>query len=125
MIIARSRSPISISGSMSDWPSSRLLNSSKTRRLCRAGEIDRDQVDAPLLQRSAPVGLRMEIVVDQRKAHLGVAENVIHVGGTEHGVDRYPDEARAVDAEQRFDELTELLQIVEIFSPGFRPRATR
>ena len=70
-----------------------------------AGKIDRDQVDAALLQRGAAIRLRMQIVVDQRKAHFGMVEDVIHVGGPEHGVDGHPDEAGAMNAEQRFDEL--------------------
>ena len=55
-----------------------------------AGEIDRDQIDAALLQRRAPIGLRMQIVVDQRKTHFGMIEDIVHVGWAEHGVDRAP-----------------------------------
>ena len=77
----------------------------QSRRGDLAGEIDRDHLHAALFQRGATVGLRVQTVVDQRKAHLGVIEDVIHVGGAEHGVDGHPDQAGAVDAEQRFDEL--------------------
>ena len=70
-----------------------------------AGEIDRDEVDAARLQRRAPVGLRMEIIVDQRETDLSMAEDVVHVGWSEHRVDRHPYEARTMDAEQGFDEL--------------------
>ena len=104
MIMARSRSPISISGSISERPFIRSLKFSRPARGGRAGEIDRDQVDTALLQRCAPVWLRIKIVVDDRKIHLGMVKDVVHVGGAEHGVDGHPDEAGAVDAEQRFDE---------------------
>ncbi len=70
----------------------------------RASKIDRDEIDAELLQRRAPVGLRVQIVVDEGKTHFGMIEDKIHVGGAEHGVDRHPDQAGAVNAEQRFDE---------------------
>ena len=69
-----------------------------------AGEIDGNQLDAALLQRRAAIGLRMEIVVDQGEPYFGMIEDVIHIGGTEHGVDRHPDQAGAMNAEQRFDE---------------------
>ena len=105
MIIARSRSSMSISGSTSDWPLSRSLKFSRPAAAAVPVEIDRDQIDAALFQRGAPIGLRMQIVVDQRETHFGMIEDVIHVGRAEHGIDRHPDQAGAMNAEQRFDEL--------------------
>ena len=70
-----------------------------------AGKIHRDQSDAALLQRGAAIRLRVQIVVDQRETHFGMIEDVIHVGGPEHGVDGHPDQPGAMNAEQRFDEL--------------------
>ena len=81
----------------------------KARRCGRAGQIDRHQIDAPLLQRHAPIGLRIEIVVDQRKTHFRMIQDIIHIRRPEHGVDRHPDQAGAVDAEQRFDELDRIV----------------
>jgi len=46
----------------------------------------------------------MQIVVDQREPHFGMRKDIVHVRRTEHGVDRHPDQAGAVDAEQCFDE---------------------
>ena len=109
MIIARSRSSMSISGSISERPFSRSLKFSRPARGGRAGQIDRDQVDAALLQRRAPVRLAVEIVVDQRETHLGMIEDVVHVGRPEHGVDGHPDQAGAMNAEQRFDEFDRIV----------------
>ena len=47
-----------------------------------AGQVDGNQVDAALLERGAAIRLGMQIVVDQREAHLGVIEDVIHVIGS-------------------------------------------
>ena len=105
MIIARSRSPISISGSTSDWPFDEIVEVLQSCLGDLAGKIDRDHLHAALFQRVAAIGLRMHDVVDQRKAHLGMIEDIAHVGRAEHGVDRHPHQACAVDAEQRFDEL--------------------
>ena len=77
----------------------------QSRRRDLAGEIDRDHLHAALFQCGAAIGLRVQIVVDQRKTHLGVIEDIVHVGRAEHGVDGNPDQPRAVNAEQRFDEL--------------------
>jgi hypothetical protein len=74
-----------------------------------AGEIDGNQLDAALLQCRAAIGLGMEIVVDQREPYFGMAEDVIHIGRTEHGVDRHPDQAGAMNAEQRFDEFDRIV----------------
>ena len=121
MIIARSRSSISISGSTSEWPSISSLKFSEVLCGGLAGQVDRDQIDAALLQRCAPLRLRMQIVVDQRKSHFGMVEDVIHVGGAEHGVDRHPDEAGAVNAEQRFDEFDGVVVDGGDLLAGFQP----
>ena len=120
MIIARSRSSISISGSMSDWPLQKVVEILQPRRGGVAGEIDRDQLHAALFQRRAPVGLRMQIVVDQREAHLGMVEDVVHVGRAEHGVDGHPDQAGAVNAEQRFDEFDRVVADGRNLLAGFQ-----
>ena len=120
MIIARSRSSMSMSGSISDWPLIRSLKFFQALRGGLAGEIDRDQVDAALLQRGAAIRLRMQIVVDQRKAHFGMIEDVIHVGGAEHGVDGHPDQAGAVNAEQRFDEFDRVVADGRDLLAGFQ-----
>src|SRR5882672_6075980 len=51
----------------------------------------------------------MQIVVDQCETRFRMIEDVIHIGGTKHGVDGYPDEACAVNAEQRFDEFNRVV----------------
>lgn len=86
-------------------PLDEVVEAGKPRGPRRPGEIDGDQLDAALFQRRPPLRLRNQIVVDEREPHLGMAEDVVHVGGPEHGVDRHPDQAGTVDAEQRFDEL--------------------
>ena len=83
----------------------RSLKFSRPRRGDVAGQIDRDHLHAALFQRGAPLALRMQIVVDQCKADLGMAEDVVHIRGPEHGIDRHPDQAGAMNAEQRLDEL--------------------
>ena len=125
MIIARSRSSISISGSISDWPFDQIVEILQPRRGDVAGEIDRDQLHAALFQRGAAIGLRMQIVVDQREAHLGMVEDVVHVGGPEHGVDRHPDQAGAVNAEQRFDELDRVVADRRNLLAGLQAARTR
>ncbi len=93
----------------------------QARRGGRAGEVDRDQLDAALLQRGAAVGLRMQIVVDQRETHLGMIEDVVHVGGAEHGVDGHPDQAGAMNAEQRFDEFDRVVADGRNLLAGLQP----
>ena len=65
----------------------------------RAGEIDRDQIDTAFCKRRAPVGLPIQIVVDECKIHFGMIEDVIHVCRAEHGVDGHPNQAGAMNAE--------------------------
>ena len=121
MIIARSRSSMSMSGSISDWPLMQIVELLQAVLGRLAGEIDRDQVDAALLQRRAAIRLGVQIVVDQREAHLGMVEDVVHVGRAEHGVDRHPDQAGAMNAEQRFDELDRVVADRRNLLAGLQP----
>ena len=120
MIIARSRSSIVDLGLDLGLAFYQIVEILQALRGGRAGEIDRDQIDAALLQRGAAIRLRMQIVVDQRKAHFGMIEDVIHVGGAEHGVDRHPDQAGAMNAEQRFDEFDRVVADGRNLLAGFQ-----
>jgi len=106
MIIARSRSSISIS---------------EPRGGDLAGEIDRDHLHAALFQRGATVGLGVQHVVDDGEPHPGMVEDVVHVRRAEHGIARHPHQAGAVNAEQRFDEFDGIVADRRYLVAGLQP----
>ena len=77
MIMAE-RSSISMSGSISDRPLIQIVETfAEPRPMLVPAEI-RDQIDAALSARRAPLGLAVEIVVDDGKIHFGMVEDVVH-----------------------------------------------
>jgi len=72
------------------------------------------------LQRRASIcHARIRLSSISAKRTYGMIKDVIHISGAEHGVDGYPDKAGADECQNSaLTNSTELLQMVEIFSPG-------
>ena len=53
--------------------------------------------------------------------YFGMVEDVVHVGRAEHGVDGHPDQAGAMNAEQRFDEFDRVVADGRDLLAGLQP----